>query len=257
MTEQQNTMTAVPGAEQPRNMAAFMLEQAGLDIPGVDSPHQYISIVQGQLPALGEIETTYAAYEMGLSQIRGNADLTDDQRLDLADTVHETATTRYQELVAQVDEERSEKLSSIERQLFGSPGVGAQYVDAHLVAARAHFTQASQNLLGASEEQLAQSVDLAKTTGDTILLRATRAVAHTQGFEEVVMASVVQSNRDSELYAQRRVVPSAENLAIITGQYAPAGASLQGLQPDPQTRKLAEQQNTATEIRRQRQRLGT
>jgi hypothetical protein len=255
MTEPQNTM-AVPEAAQPRNMAAFHLESAGLDVPGVASPHQYINIVQQQLPALGEIENMYAKYEMGLSQIRGDADLTDDQRLDAADQLHEAASTRYQELVAQLETERSEKRSSIERSLFGAPGVGAQYVDAHLVAARAHFTQASQHLLGASEEQLANSVELAGITGDTVLLRASRAVAHQQGFEDVVRASVGQSARDGELYAQRQAVPSQQNLGIIADQYSPPSATLEGLRPDLETKRRAEEQNTAKETRRQRQRLG-
>jgi hypothetical protein len=245
------------GASEARARAGFALESAGLNVPGVESGVEYVGFVSREFPAMSQIEQTWANYEAGLDMIRASAEMTDDERLDRAEELYEAASTRYQQLVAQLSSERAERLASIDRSLFGGPGVGTMSLqsDAAQETTKHSFREGLVRLQGASEEDLGRTVELAKLSGDTVLARAARVVAHQSGFESVVVASLV-GTQDSARYAERQAMPTEGTLRTITNQYSPAGANLPRLQPDLETRQRAEEQRQAQEARRQRRRLG-
>ncbi len=81
-------------------------------------------------------------------------------------------------------------------------------------------------------------------------------MAHIRGHDSVVESSVLKhgSSHDRASYVERLAVPSTENLAVITGSYAPARANLTLLTPDYATTAAAEQADRARATRRDRNR---
>jgi hypothetical protein len=230
-------------------MAGFELDMSGLSIPGIETGTDYVDLVASQFPPLGLIADNSRTYASGIDAIRRNGHMSEDERLDRAEELHNAAETRYVELVAAMQAERTERLSYLDDALFGSPGHG-------FAEEQGGFRSSLLNLAGADEQKLQDTVEIAGFTGDKQLLRAARAMAHIRGHDSVVESSVLKhgSAYDQERYVERLAVPTEGNLGVIVGAYAPARANLTLLTPDHETTQAAEQEDRARAIRRERNR---
>ncbi len=244
------------GTSDPRAMAGFELDMSGLSIPGIETGTDYVDLVASQFAPLGQIAENWRTYSSGIEAIRRDGHMGEDERLDRADELHGAAAARHGELVAALQAERTERLGRIDEDLFGAPGGGLSYNQVDHAEAREGFRSALLNLAGADEAKLQDTVEIAGFTGDRELLRAARALAHIRGHDGVVESSVLKHGNahDRARYVERLAVPSEENLAVITGSYAPARANLTLLTPDYATTQAVEQEDRARALRRERNR---
>jgi hypothetical protein len=244
------------GTSDPRAMAGFELDMSGLSIPGIETGTDYVDLVASQFPPLGQIAENWRTYSSGIEAIRRDGHMTEDERLDRADELHNAAETRYVELVAAMQAERTERLGEIDEALFGAPGGALSYNQVGTAAAQEGFRTSLLSLSGADEQKLQDTVEIAGFTGDRELLRAARALAHIRGHDDVVESSVLKHGNAHERarYVERLAVPTEGNLAVITGSYAPARANLTLLTPDYATTQAAEQEDRARALRRERNR---
>jgi hypothetical protein len=244
------------GQSDPRATAGFELDMSGLDIPGIESGTDYVDLVAGQFQPLQELAENWRTYSSGIDAIRRDGHMIEDERLDRADELHSMAEARHGELVAALQAERAERLGRIDEDLFGAPGGGLSYNAVAYAEAREGFRASLLSLSGADEAKLLDTVEIAGFTGDRELLRAARALAHIRGYGNVVENSVLKHGgaHDRARYVERLAVPTEQNLAVITGSYAPARANLALLTPDYATTQAAEQADRARAARRERNR---
>jgi len=244
------------GTGDPRATAGFELDMSGLDIPGIESGTDYVDLVAGQFQPLAQLAENWRTYASGIEAIRRDGHMIEDERLDRADELHSMAAARHGELVAALQAERTERLGEIDEALFGAPGGGLSYNQVDHAEAREGFRNALLSLSGADEAKLLDTVEMAGFVGDKQLLRAARALAHIRGHDGVVESSVLKHGDSHERarYVERLAVPTAENLAVITGSYAPARVNLALLTPDYATTQAAEQEDRARAARRDRNR---
>jgi hypothetical protein len=230
-------------------MAGFELDMSGLSIPGIETGTDYVDLVASQFAPLGQIADNSRTYASGIEAIRRNGHMSEDERLDRAEALHDAAAIRHGALVAAMQAERTERLSRIDEDLFGAPGHG-------FAEQQGGFRSSLLNLAGADEQKLQDTVEIAGFTGDKQLLRAARALAHIRGHDSVVESSVLKhgDEHDRARYVERLAVPTEANLAVITGSYAPARANLTLLTPDHETTQAAEEADRARAIRRERNR---
>jgi hypothetical protein len=216
-------------------MAGVQLEFAGItSIEGIEGGMAYIDALTGDFPPLAEMQESLGAYADGINAIRGDMELTDEQRQDQAADLFERHEARYRELSEALAAQVEERLASTGRALFGQPGAGSLAADdAAREAQRAGFRDALLSLSGADEARLSEAVEVAGLTGDAVLLRAARVAAERQGLSGLVERSVFEGGSDYEqsAYAERLALPSGENLGIVSGAFAPDRPSYSEITP--------------------------
>jgi|SRR5215217_2197224 len=239
MTEQQPSVVDQLEVQAPEQLRIRTLEN--LKRGGVFYPDDALERLEAMGPYRA-MRSNLEDYSAKIGGIRRSPELTREERLSRAADAFDAAEKAHEELSREWEATVSKIASEAESDLF-----------APSTKERGEYRDAALRLAGASEGQLVEAIELARLSGDSVLNKAARTIAHRQGLRQVVERSVAyDDNQTAAAYAEHARFSSEAIRESVPSMLAPYSLSEQQLASPQGLIDAHKRAKDAEEGRRQR-----
>jgi hypothetical protein len=247
MTEHTDNIVSLERENATRNadlIAVDALRRAGLE----DVTGEHLDLIAKQVPAVGELRKLHTHYTTGINAIVDHPDADQDTRLDGYAELHADVSGKFEETTRLLGAQLKDARRKLNEQAFGVPGLGSANGPAG--ESTQSYRDAIWRLKDADADELTAAADIAETTGDLELLKATALIADQRGDRALVHRYLQRNPSAFDAYALRESLPTDATIGALVGAYQPRALNRNDLQPSPVAKRARKEKERAANARR-------